>query len=446
MRIFPHNLMAFSYFLVVIAAYAVMAVWYPIAYIWATYEDLYGEWAQTFFFVLAFVFSTLLAVSRPQQRLFFSLLAGALFYVVMEEISWGQRILGFETPELMIQHNIQHEANLHNLLTGPVDTWIKRALEYFLATAFVGYGLVYPLLIRSPVIWLKRLESRWLPAPPLYLWPYFVLAAYLELDYLDFNEAEVAEVLIGAAMTIFCAHYWFARRRGLDVHRTVDWPPGVSLRLALLLLGVVALNGFMSIVTTQALYRNPVNKAETDNRLLNGYEKFAGRYAGYDRWQQSIDLYLIVHRAEPSRTSVMRRLAYIYQKSGNIHGFNKYNQMSLNMLLAMQAENPNKASTNLALYFTYRQRGLASRAVYHLQQAHALTKQRYEQNPESANNAYWLAKTYKELGDWRSANEYYRQAFEREPGTMKYRKAYYAMQQSAGQGVAQEQDGGNDDE
>lgn len=446
MRIFPHNLMASGYFLVVIAAYAVMAVWYPIAYIWATYEDLYGEWMQTFYFVLAFVFSITLAVTRSQQRLFFSLLAAALFYVVMEEISWGQRIIGFETPELLMEHNIQQEANLHNLLTGPIDTWIKRALEYFLAAAFVGYGLIYPLLIRSPITWLKQLESRWLPAPPLYLWPYFVVAAYLELDYLDFNEAEVAEVLIGAAMTIFCAHYWFARRRSLDVHRPVDWPPGVSLRLALLLMSVVVLDGILSVVTTQALYRNPVNKVETHSRLLNGYEKFADRYAGYERWQKSIDLYLMVHRAEPSRTSVMRRLADIYQKSGNIHGFNKYNQMSLNMLLAMQADNPNKASTHLALYFTYRQRGLASRAVYHLQQAHVLTKQRYEQNPESANSAYWLAKTYRELGDWRSASEYFRQAFEREPGTTKYRKAYYAIKQYMGQGVAQVQDGGNDDE
>ncbi len=444
MRIYPHSLTAYIYFLVVVAAYAAMAVWYPVAFIWATYEDLYGEWMQTFYFVLAFVFSITLAVTRSRQRLFFSLLAAALFYVVMEEISWGQRIIGFETPELLMEHNIQQEANLHNLLTGPIDTWIKRSLEYVLASAFVGYGLIYPLLIRSPITWLKQLESRWLPAPPLYLWPYFVVAAYLELDYLDFNEAEVAEVLIGAAMTIFCAHYWFARRRSLDVHRPVDWPPGVSLRLALLLTGVVALNGILSAVTTQALYRNPVNKAETDNRLLNGYEKFADRYAGYYRWQQSIDLYLLVHRAEPTRTSVMRRLADVYQKSGNIHGFNKYNQMSLNLLLAKQAENPNKASTNLALFYTYRQRGLATKAMYHLQQAHALTKQHYEQNPESANNAYWLAKTYKALGDTRSAGEYFRQAFERDPSSTKYRKAYYAMQQYAGQDAAQ--DGDNDNE
>lgn len=37
-----------------------------------------------------------------------------------EEISWGQRLLGFETsPEILRRHNLQGEANLHNLLPSP---------------------------------------------------------------------------------------------------------------------------------------------------------------------------------------------------------------------------------------------------------------------------------------------------------------------------------------
>lgn len=444
MRLLPHSITAFIWFLVITAAYAVMATWYPVAFVWATYEDLYGEWAQTFFFAIALVFCILLAVDRSQQRWFFALLSVALFYVVMEEISWGQRIIGFETPDLLMQHNIQREANIHNLFTGPIDTWIKRSLEYVLASAFVGYGLIYPLLIRTPSVWLQQLEARWLPAPPLYLWPYFVTAAYLELGYLDFNEAEIAEVLIGAAMALLCGHYWFVSRLSIDIHRPCNWPAGISVRLALLISSLFAVNGLLSVVTTQMLYRDPEIKVKTDNRLLNGYEKFAGRYADYGQWQVSAELYLIVHKAEPSRTSVMRRLADAYRKNDNIIGFNQYNQMSLDTLLTTQAENPNKASTNLALYYTYRQRGLSSKAMSHLQQAHALTKQRYEQKPENANNAYWLAKTYKELGDWRSATRYYREAFEREPSVPKYRKAYHAMSRYQGRVAEQSRDTDNE--
>ena len=42
---------------------------------------------------------------------------GYLAHVVaMEEISWGQRILGFEGPPALVAANQQDEANLHNLL------------------------------------------------------------------------------------------------------------------------------------------------------------------------------------------------------------------------------------------------------------------------------------------------------------------------------------------
>lgn len=41
---------------------------------------------------------------------------GLLFFVAFaEEISWGQRIFGVETPEFLKEHNAQGETNLHNL-------------------------------------------------------------------------------------------------------------------------------------------------------------------------------------------------------------------------------------------------------------------------------------------------------------------------------------------
>ena len=44
------------------------------------------------------------------------MLLGLLFFVLVgEEISWGQRIFGFATPEGMEEKNIQGEFNLHNM-------------------------------------------------------------------------------------------------------------------------------------------------------------------------------------------------------------------------------------------------------------------------------------------------------------------------------------------
>jgi hypothetical protein len=54
------------------------------------------------------------------------LFAGLLFSLGMEEISWGQRIFGFATPE-SLSGNIQGEFNLHNLATNQIGILHKIA-------------------------------------------------------------------------------------------------------------------------------------------------------------------------------------------------------------------------------------------------------------------------------------------------------------------------------
>ena len=49
------------------------------------------------------------------ERKYFWLLAILFIFAFGEEISWGQRIFGFETPEYIREINIQEEFNLHNL-------------------------------------------------------------------------------------------------------------------------------------------------------------------------------------------------------------------------------------------------------------------------------------------------------------------------------------------
>lgn len=44
-------------------------------------------------------------------------LALILFWMAMEEISWGQRIFGWETSDYFLENNMQGETNLHNLNT-----------------------------------------------------------------------------------------------------------------------------------------------------------------------------------------------------------------------------------------------------------------------------------------------------------------------------------------
>jgi len=61
-----------------------------------------------------------------KQKLFAIFLivyAGALFFIAGEEISWGQRLLKFDTPEELKEVNYQDEFTLHNIDTFAAYIW-----------------------------------------------------------------------------------------------------------------------------------------------------------------------------------------------------------------------------------------------------------------------------------------------------------------------------------
>ena len=103
----------------------------------------YGSFAFWALAALAGVFG--LARKREQskaQRIVACLLI--LFFVVCagEEISWGQRIVGFEGPKELIAINKQQETNLHNI--GSISVFSN---AFFLLT--LGFFLVLPRLADS---------------------------------------------------------------------------------------------------------------------------------------------------------------------------------------------------------------------------------------------------------------------------------------------------------
>ena len=166
-----HKIAAWVFFFVIVGGYFLMAAKFPLAYIVATYEDLVGEWAQVFLFAATMLLSIRLACYKSNYRLFFGVLALACFYVVGEEISWGQRLFNLTTPEFFKTHNLQNETNLHNFFTGPIKTTLKQYLEYLIASGLVVYGLLYPLLLTArwkPALWFN---NKGLPYPPALLRP-----------------------------------------------------------------------------------------------------------------------------------------------------------------------------------------------------------------------------------------------------------------------------------
>lgn len=69
-------------------------------------------------FIVSFWISTR-ATDQPRfgivKRLTYLLMGLILFLYAAEEISWGQRIFGLQTPKELLELNVQGEINLHNL-------------------------------------------------------------------------------------------------------------------------------------------------------------------------------------------------------------------------------------------------------------------------------------------------------------------------------------------
>ena len=420
-----HVFLSVGLFFAVSALYLQLAINHPIAYIWATYEDLLGEWAQFYLFLFALIYSVRNSIISSQFRLFFIILAIACFYVIMEEISWGQRIFGWEAADFFKKNNLQGETNLHNMLTGPYSTVLKHSLEYMLAISLSAYGLCYPLAIKYQWKIALWLENTGLPAPPLYLAPFFVAAAYLELGPLAFNEAEIAEVFVGLGLSLFALHYLHHNQAGICNQTINDFTVKESAALALRILNVVFMVFLLSVATTFSIYATKDGKRRADNRIENGIEKFSGRYEKYNNWEMVVFLNKKLLEKSPSSRWVLRNLGEAYQKLDNIELAEKYLDQAIAIDLAKLRKHPWKASINRSLVRTYRLKGDTVNSDKYLTQALEICLKRLEKHPASANAMYSLAKTYILMGEKEKARPLFIEAYRLEPTDKDFRKAYY---------------------
>jgi hypothetical protein len=153
-------------------------------------EDDYLEWGTSWAFaVAAGVF--VLGALRQERRIPWFLLGVGLFcfVVAMEEISWGQRVLGYRPPSYFLEHNFQQELNLHNVVS---TSYRKLSLKVIIA----GYGVALPLMALIPP--LGRLLTRTgVVAPPAALIPSFLAALLTYIYYPWKHSGEWVEFMLG---------------------------------------------------------------------------------------------------------------------------------------------------------------------------------------------------------------------------------------------------------
>jgi hypothetical protein len=145
-------------------------------------EDSFYENLTAIFFLAASLICFL--VYRRNHNVWYLLLSIFLFMGFGEEISWGQRIFGFSTPEVVDKLNVQHEFNIHNL--EPVNpfgfdhVWKTDWRRFFTintmfrAVCFL-YGIVFPLGFMYSGTLRTIIEKTRLPLPPFSFGVFFLI-------------------------------------------------------------------------------------------------------------------------------------------------------------------------------------------------------------------------------------------------------------------------------
>ncbi len=124
------------------------------------FEDGLIENGQFVFLLLAGVAGLVwFARGGPNGPLRFLWLGLGLLFVAMagEEISWGQRILGFETPKAIEAINVQREFNLHNLM--------GYLFDHLFILGFFCWGVLLPILYHALADVRRVVVATGLPVP-----------------------------------------------------------------------------------------------------------------------------------------------------------------------------------------------------------------------------------------------------------------------------------------
>ena len=201
------NLLAVLIFLV----FVLWAELAPFSLERSSLEDGPIEYLTTILFGLAGICFLLIIKRSPMLkerhelwRYFFLICWALLMFVFLgEEISWGQRLFEYGTPESIAAANVQEEFNLHNL------SFLEAKKYTMLSLMMLITGVILPLAALSTKV--KRIIQKLaFPVAPLAYMGFFIFSYafgkyyYFRLD-LDAS-SEVRELLMAFGMFFFALH------------------------------------------------------------------------------------------------------------------------------------------------------------------------------------------------------------------------------------------------
>jgi hypothetical protein len=204
--------------------------------IFETYGALFFLAASVFFFV-SFINSKHGASSflfGLQRNVFFLALALLFFLAFGEEISWGQRIFGLETPDVLQEANMQGELNLHNLdvfhlsrTDGTAMSLVHRVFQLFWFT----YCVMIPAISRMSSRVSQWFEKISLPIVPLSIGVLFfinyvvprVLTSHLTYEMARFLQ-EIKETNYALLFLVVSVWFFMNLRNKIRTQQLIQTP------------------------------------------------------------------------------------------------------------------------------------------------------------------------------------------------------------------------------
>lgn len=187
-------------------AFLLLFIFNPAMFNTLSLEDGIIEWGS---FALLFASGMIAAISLflslnisaiPKSTQFSIALLSLIFFVIaMEEVSWLQRTLEIETPQIFIA-NIQHEMNLHNFYTNPIENIYYNGVFLFLVILpFIRF--LFPCILDSH--YLRIFVAR----------PFIAVIGSVACAYnFDMWNIIFTQIAFFASLLILCTFFMFGSR------------------------------------------------------------------------------------------------------------------------------------------------------------------------------------------------------------------------------------------
>ena len=178
-------------------------------------EGGFVEYGTSLAFLLAAVFAFPIGkffVAHHEKFLgyLYYLISAGSFFVGMEEISWGQKLIGFESSEFFQNYNSQEEITLHNLIW--VNEYLDKGLMFVALIAGISW-MIYRLLSRSKNNYrVKFVVPRWFFASFfMTVFLFFYLVEYVQVYNSKIeNFQEPVELIFSLGCLCFILTNFFA--------------------------------------------------------------------------------------------------------------------------------------------------------------------------------------------------------------------------------------------